>query len=79
MPNMNAYPIMWKEYGITDEDTKGEVHYFGWLNIKGGWYIREFNPATGAHRYKFGYGDYPQVWKARAFHSYKYVTEVHQG
>ena len=80
---MDAYPIIWKEYGLTDEDTVANVetttkyHYFGYLNIKHGWYIRRFDIHIGSHRYCFGAKNYQEAWENRDQLQYKYVDEVH--
>lgn len=74
----DKYPIMWKDYGLTDEDVSNEaVQFFGWLNQKGAWYIRRRVNDGGiiSHRYVFGNGDYEAAWESRDSLRYEHVTE----
>ncbi len=57
-------------FEISDEDTSGDVQYFGYLSETGSWIIQQRTAATGAYRYAMGQNKYKTgttgAWATRA-------------
>mgnify|MGYP001213342751 CR=1 FL=1 len=69
---LHSYGDLLSVFEISDEDTSGDVQYFGYLNSEGMWIIqkcdRSSSPVT--YRYASGRSGYAASWTLRADLSY---------
>ena len=57
-------------YEISDQDTAGDVNYYGYLNNEGYWIIQQFTQSTGSYRYCQGTNSYLTYWGNRGLLTY---------
>jgi hypothetical protein len=65
-------------YEPSDEDTTGNIQYFGYLNVNGKWIIQEIDRTTSvaAIRYCNGNTGYSTAWTNRAILTYDYYNKM---
>lgn len=64
------------EYDASVTAFAGDVEYFGYLNIAGGWIIQEHIISTGTYRYKQGAADYATNWSNKGALVYDYYNTL---
>lgn len=63
-------------YQKSNVDLTGDPMYFGYLTIKGRWYIKRVSEEDGTYLYTKGERDYITNWSNRANLSYDYLDVV---
>ena len=67
----NRLPIDTSKYLVSDLDTAGATHYFGFVRSDGPWYIMQEDSVNNTYRYCVGSTiSYAVAWTARASLAY---------
>ena len=62
----NRFPIDTSKYLVSDLDTAGAVHYFGFVMSNGPWYVMREDTTNNTYRYCVGSSiSYAVAWAAR--------------
>lgn len=64
------------EYDASVSGFIGDVEYFGYLNIVGGWIIQAHTISTGAYRYAQGKDSYTANWAVKGGLTYAYYNAL---
>lgn len=58
------------EYDASVSGFTGDIEYFGYLNLNGGWIIQFHRISTGQYRYAQGKTAYPAAWTGKGALTY---------
>lgn len=71
---------IWQNDGFhaSDTDTNSAVHYYGYQNAKGEWYVMQETATASGYSYRFsrGFTGYSTAWTGRAGLTYDYYAVV---
>lgn len=64
------------QYDASVSGFTGDVEYYGFLNLVGGWIIQAHTISTGTYRYVQGSSDYTTNWTAKGALVYGYYNTL---
>lgn len=69
-------PQLLEGFFVHDQDSASDPAYYGYVNVRGAWYILEQNVAAGTFRYCRGLSDYSTSWTGRGGLTYGYLNAI---